>query len=167
MSKSLQIVLLLCSGMMLLTQTIVAKEMVGWVEKVRIYPGGLVLKAKIDSGAQTSSINCNCITPIDRQGEKWVRFSVIGEKGKLHWYERKILRTARIKRHFGKSQERFVIKMGICLGHVYKDAEVNLVDRSGLNYPLLIGRNFLKGSHTIDPGETFISKPQCKQQENE
>lgn len=160
MTKLLPIILIV--GIVVLFQTSSAKEMVGWVEKARLYPGAILIKAKIDSGAKTSSINCNCVTPIEKNGEKWVRFSVTGESGKVKWYERKITRTVKIKRHFGESQRRFVVTMGICLGDVYKDTEVNLVDRSGLNYPLLIGRRFLQGSHTIDPGETFISKPRCK-----
>ena len=154
--------LCLCIGIVMLPQDLFAKEMVGWVENARLYPGGLLIKAKIDSGATSSSINCNCVTPIERNGEKWVRFSVTSTTGKIKWYERKILRTVRIKRHFGESQRRFVVNMGICLGDVYKETDVNLVDRSGLNYPLLIGRRFLQGSHTIDPGETFMSKPRCK-----
>ncbi len=149
-------------GIVLLPQTLSAKEMVGWVENARLYPGGLLIKAKIDSGATSSSINCNCVTPIKRDGEKWVRFSVMSTTGELKWYERKILHTVKIKRHFGESQQRFVVKMGICLGDVFKETEINLVDRTGLNYPLLIGRRFLEGTHTIDPGRTFMNKPRCK-----
>ncbi|MFO7602918.1 MAG: RimK/LysX family protein, partial [Gammaproteobacteria bacterium] len=74
----------------------------------------------------------------------------------------KILRSTKIKRHFGESQERFVVNMGLCLGKTYKETEINLVDRSGLNYQLLIGRRFLEGSHIVDPEATFVSRPTCK-----
>ena len=138
-----------------------AKEVVGWIEKVRIFPGDLTVKAKIDTGAQTSSIHCDCINFIHKKsGEDWVRFSITGEKGKTQWLERKVIRTATIKRHFGKAQERSVVKLG--LGNVYKEAEVTLVDRSGLNYQLLVGREFLKEIYLVDPGDKFLVKPDCK-----
>jgi len=145
-----------------LTTPVMAKEVVGWVEKVRVFPGDIIVKAKIDTGAKTSSINCSCITPIERNGEKWVRFSISNYKGEEKWLERKIIRTGKIKRHFGEKQERFVIKLGLCLGRVYKEADVNLIDRSGLNYELLIGRRFIEGTYLIDPGKTFLSKPSCR-----
>lgn len=149
-------------GFALLPSTLLAKEMVGWVENARLYPGNLLIKAKIDTGAKSSSINCNCITPVERGGEKWVRFSIINAAGKIKWFERKVLRKVKIKRHFGEFQERFVVRMGLCLGTNYKETDINLVDRSGLNYQLLIGRRFLQGTHTIDPEATFITKPRCK-----
>jgi hypothetical protein len=45
---------------------------------------------------------------------------------------------------------------------VYKDIEVNVVDRTGLNYPMLIGRNFLSGDFLIDTGATYTKNPRCK-----
>jgi hypothetical protein len=91
-----------------------------------------------------------------------VRFSVTNDKGKRIFIERKIVRTATIKRHFGESQERFVVRLGLCLGGVYKETDFTLVDRTGLNYQLLIGRRFLEGTHIVDPGNSFLTKPHCK-----
>ena len=149
--------------LILLLPVAIAKETVGWVEKVRIYPGDLVLKAKIDSGAETSSLNCGCTNLIERDGEKWVSFTITNYKGDTVRLERKLERITRIKRHFGEAQERFVIKLGVCLGSVYKETDVNLIDRTGLNYQMLIGRSFLEDSHLIDPSVTFTLQPDCKQ----
>ncbi|MGD8483503.1 MAG: RimK/LysX family protein, partial [Thioalkalispiraceae bacterium] len=129
----------------LVSQATYAKHVVGWVEKVSIHPGNLDVKAKIDSGARTSSLHCDCIQIKEKEGEKWVSFTVTNFKGEQVRLERKIQRMSKIKRHFGELQERIVIKLGVCLGNVYKDIEVNVVDRTGLNYPMLIGRNFLSG----------------------
>jgi hypothetical protein len=52
--------------------------------------------------------------------------------------------------------------MGICIGDQYGETDVSLVDRSGFNYSLLIGRKYLKDKFIVDPGETFMSSPQCK-----
>lgn len=139
-----------------------ATELVGWLEDVLILPGDLLVKSKIDTGAKTSSLNCNnCNTMIDNHGQRWVRFSVTDLTGRTMSFEKKVLRMAAIKRHFGETQYRPVIELGLCLGGVYKLTEVNLIDRSGLKYQLLIGREFLKQNHVVDPAKTFISTPTC------
>jgi hypothetical protein len=161
MKKYLSTLLIIMIALTLPIYALANKEIVGWVEKVRIYPGGLTIKAKIDTGAKSSSINCNCITPVERNGEKWVRFSITNDAGEISWFERKIVRVSTIKRHFGETQERFVVKLGLCLGGIYKETEFNLIDRSGLNYQLLVGRRFLEGTHIVDPEKTFIRKPVC------
>ena len=138
-----------------------SKHVVGWVERVAIYPGDLVVRAKIDTGARTASLNCECVQHFKRDGEEWVRFTVVNTKGKSISLERRVVRTATIKRHFGGEQHRPVIRLGICLGGVYEETEVNLVDRSGFNYQMLIGRNFLKEDFVVDPARTFLSDPRC------
>jgi hypothetical protein len=162
MKKYYRVLLLLLACILLPAQGLLAKETVGWVENVKLYPGELQIKAKIDTGAKSSSINCNCITSMDRNGEKWVRFSITNDQGEVNWFERKVIRKTIIKRHFGEKQERLVVRLGICLGSTYKETDITLVDRSGLNYQLLIGRRFLEGSHLVDAGETFLSKPRCQ-----
>ena len=143
-------------------QALAEKQMVGWVENVMLHPGGLPIKAKIDTGAKSSSLGCDCITPIKKDSDDWVKFSIKNELGQVQWFEEKIIRTVKIKRHFGEAQRRFVIKMGLCLGDTYKVTDVTLVDRTGLNYQALVGRRFLEGSHTVDPDRTFMTKPNCK-----
>ncbi len=78
------------------------------------------------------------------------------------WFERRVERTVTIKRHLGESQERPVIRLGVCLKNTYRETEVNLTDRSGFNYQMLIGRRFLKDEFVVDPGETATSKPDCR-----
>ena len=139
-----------------------AKEVVGWVEKVRIHPGGLLLKGKLDTGAKTSSLHCECSTITKHNGETWVRFAVVNYDGEKTTVEKKVERFVTIKRHFGKAHERPVVRLGICLGQTYKEAEVNLIDRTGLNYQMLIGRSFLREDFLVDPSATFLAKPECK-----
>lgn len=140
-----------------------AKQVVGWVEHARIDPDGLQIKAKVDTGAKTSSLNCTCTQFFEKEGEQWVRFGVTNYKDEVVQLERKVERIATIKRHFGKSQDRPVIKLGVCLGKTYRETEVNLVDRSGLNYQMLIGRKYMQGDFLIDPERTFATTPTCRQ----
>jgi hypothetical protein len=138
------------------------KRVVGWVENIRIFPGNLKIKAKLDTGALNSSLHAIKVEQFERNGEKWVRFDLPDWQNRTATIEKKVIRTARIKEHDRTHDERPVIRIGICLGNVFKEAQVNLVDRSHFRYRMLIGRSFLKGSFVVDPGRTFTCDPQCK-----
>jgi hypothetical protein len=152
---TLSIVLMLSPG-------VSAKEVIGWVENVGVSSSNAIVKAKIDTGADSSSLHCECITPYERDGDQWVRFTITDIDDKSVSYEKKIIRTTKVKRHFGNVQERIVVRMGICIGDQYGETDVSLVDRSGFNYSMLIGRKYLKDKFMVDPGETFMSSPKCK-----
>jgi hypothetical protein len=87
---------------------------------------------------------------------------MIDRKGRKFNFEKKVLRHAKIKEHGSEPDIRPVIRLGICLGAVYEEVEVNLEDRSNFNCPLLIGRSFLEGSIIVDPSVSFTTKPKCE-----
>jgi hypothetical protein len=138
-----------------------AKQVAGWVEMAVIQPGDLELRAKLDSGAETSSLHCVCSSTFEKDGEEWVRFTVQNWRGERVQMERPVVRRTKIKRHFGGSQERLVINLPICVGGVRKEREVNVVNREGLEYQLLIGRNFMAGDFLIDPAQKYLLTPSC------
>jgi hypothetical protein len=138
------------------------KELVGRVEKVRIYPGNLLVEARIDTGAELSSLDCDRVSFFNRNGEDWVRFVVYTVDGRPTFMERKVVRLVKIKRDFGEVQERIVVRLGVCLGSTYKETEVDLADRTGLTYPMLVGREFLEGNFLVDPSLRYKTEPRCK-----
>lgn len=138
------------------------KVAIGWLEKASIYPSELVLIAKLDTGAKNSSLNASHIIEFTRDDERWVRFVVADRTGHKVSFERKVHRAVRIKTHGVTPQSRVVVILGICLGAVYKEVEVNLIDRSDFNYPLLLGRSFIAGHFVIDPSRKFTTKPLCR-----
>jgi hypothetical protein len=139
------------------------KKVVGWIEKVRIYPGNFIVHAKLDSGAEYSSLDAGNLTEFDRHGRPWVRFDLTERDGQKITIERPLLRTATIKRHNLGSQKRPVIKLGVCLGQIYKETEVNLINREGFQYRMLIGRKFMEDSVLIDPSAKYTMEPECKE----
>jgi hypothetical protein len=139
----------------------VRPEIVGWVEDACIQPYKLILPAKVDTGAVTCSLNASDMTQFEKNGEKWVRLTIIDKNGKRAVIEKKIIGMRRIKRHYGHYQDRPVIRLIICVGNILKTSEVNLVDRTGFVYPLLIGRNFMGGSMIVNPSATYTIEPEC------
>lgn len=147
--------------LMVATPAASEKQLVGWVEKARIFPGGLVLAAKIDTGADNSSLNVTDFSVINRENEPWVRFTVADSGGNEHKFERRLVRLAKIKRHSGPRQERPVVLLGVCVGRKYREVEVNLVDRSKFKYPLLIGRSFASDTLLVDSSAQYTVEPEC------
>ena len=140
-----------------------SKLTVGWIEKVRLSPSGLMLQAKIDSGADFSSLNTSDLEQFEKEGKPWVRFEVTNRLGEKAAIELEILREALIKKHFGKPQKRPVVRLGICVGNRFMQADVNLADRTNFETQLLIGRSFAAGNLLIDPATTFTNEPNCKE----
>lgn len=143
------------------------KPALGWVEKVRLYPGGLILQAKLDSGAEFCSLNASNLTELTRQGQKWVKFQVTNHLKQTQTFECQVRRLAKIKKRGGGFHRRPVVKLGLCLGNIFEEVEVNLADRTGFIYPILIGRNFMRGRLVIDPAVMFSVEPHCPQGEHE
>jgi hypothetical protein len=138
------------------------KQVAGWVENVILFPGNLRVKAKLDTGARNSSLNAKHIDEFYRGGDKWVRFELKNWKGRTLGFEARVIRTVKIKQHGKQPAMRPVIRLGICLGNVYKEADVNLEDREKFNYQLLIGRSYLKNSILVDSSASFTLKPTCQ-----
>lgn len=146
------------------------KTVVGWVEEVVLQDVDLTVKAKLDTGATTSSLDADIIdiaksnkSKKDYPGEKVV-FSVdTGVNGDKKTFEREIVRYVRIKKKGGGYLRRPVIQMTFCVADKLITEEVNLANRENFIYPVLIGRNMMQHAGLIiDGSRRFISKPACK-----
>lgn len=136
--------------------------LVGWVEPIRLGSEGMPLSAKLDTGADTSSLHARDITWIHRTDGDWVAFDIVGEDNRKIRLERKVQRIANVKKAAGGVQSRPTVRLGVCLGNVYRLTEVNLTDRTSFKLPLLLGRSFLAGDFAVDSSRTHTIEPNCK-----
>lgn len=129
-----------------------AKLMVGQLEQVWLQNLQLALPARIDTGAETASLDARNIELFERDGRRWVRFEILHpETGEAIQMERKLKRmVAIIQSNTTDSERRPVIKLGVTIGHISQTAEFTLSDRSHLDYQLLIGRNILQDVMVVD-----------------
>jgi len=139
---------------------------IGELEHVTIEPEDLRLKARIDTGAQTSSLGVSSQQSFERDGKQWLRFSVKDpDNEKLIEFEKPVLRTAKIKRHDAEAMERPVIKLKIKLGDIEVEREFTLADRAQYKFPVLIGRNVLAGKYIVDVNRKFSGQRIVEQEE--
>jgi hypothetical protein len=139
----------------------------GWVEHVVLVEPGFRLRAKLDSGAETSSLDARIIKRFRKGGKRWVRFAVTNPRtGEEHVLVRERVRTIGVVQHDGVNQVRPTVRVQMCVSDRLLDVEVSLVDRGVFTYRLLLGRTALESFALIDPGNTFLSRPQCRIAEN-
>lgn len=138
----------------------------GWIEEAKIYPEGVPVKAKLDTGALTSSMDAKDIEYFDKDGKKWVRFKVVARNSDtgsetVQQFERAVLRKVKV-RGAGGADHRPVVSMQICLGNRMLNEEFSLRDRKKMIYPVLIGRKTLEHVGPVDVRRTFTQQPKCK-----
>lgn len=138
----------------------------GWIEEAKIYPEGVPVKAKLDTGALTSSMDAKDIEYFEKDGKKWVRFKVVARNSdtggeSVQAFERAVLRKVKV-RGAGGADHRPVVSMKICIGNQLLDEEFSLRDRKKMIYPVLIGRKTLEHVGPVDVRRTFTQQPSCK-----
>jgi len=137
-------------------------EILGWVENAWLPASEIELKAKLDTGAETSSLDARIIKKFRKGGKRWVRFAVSDpENGQEHVVVRERVRTIGVVQHDGSRQTRPVVTMEVCIAGHQMETEVSLVDRSEFIYPLLLGRNALEDFALVDAGSTFLGQRNC------
>jgi hypothetical protein len=137
-------------------------KILGWVENIYLRDPDIKIKAKLDTGAETSSLSAIIVKKFRKDGKRWVRFQVENPRnGELVTLVRERKRTIGIVRHSGENQVRPTVKMKYCLSGVEREAEFSLIDRSEFIYPALLGRNALEHFALIDAGETFLAEKGC------
>jgi hypothetical protein len=98
-----------------------------------------------------------------KDDKRWVRFRLIDrETGEEHIIVRERIRTVSIVMHDGERQSRPVVRMKICVAGRILNTEVSLIDRSEFTFPLLLGRKALESFALVDPGNTYLSTPDCE-----
>ena len=133
---------------------------VGQLEYVHLIPPDIQFKARIDTGAQTSSLNAIDLTEFERDGKPYVKFGVLDpETGKTIELVRQVRKHTRIKEHENDSQLRPVVKMRVILGSIDQRINFTLVDRSNFKHQVLIGRNFLRDFAVVDVSKRYITSP--------
>jgi len=117
------------------------------------------LKAKIDTGARTSSLHAFDIVEFEQDGHPWVRFKVkpwqdsqedaVVVESPVH--DRRAVRSSS-----GHAQERLVVELLIRLVDREVLAEVTLSNRDEMGFRMLIGREALRQGFSVDPARSFL-----------
>ncbi|SCW96794.1 Uncharacterized conserved protein [Pseudomonas sp. NFIX10] len=136
---------------------------VGLREWVALPDLGVVgLRAKIDTGASTSSLHATDIEPFERDGQKWVRFTAhLGTVVQLRHRrcEAPLVARKTIKSSNGHAQVRYVISTTLALGDRVWRVEFTLACRKSMRYRLLLGsKALIDGQLVVNPGTKYVQE---------
>jgi hypothetical protein len=121
----------------------------------------LYFHAKIDSGAESSSIHASKITSYTKSGKMFVEFETMDDKNIAKKYSREVSKIDEVKNSLG-AHKRYFFYETVWIGHLPYYAELNVTDRSHLSRRFLVGKNILKQGFLIDSSQekmTSLSVP--------
>lgn len=117
------------------------------------------LKAKIDTGARSSTLHAFDVTEFERDGRRWVRF-------KVHPVQRSARRTVEteaelhderlIRDSGGKEQLRPVILTTVEVDGERWPIELTLTNRDAMGFRMLLGRQAIRGRFVVDAGRSYV-----------
>ncbi|MFA0648019.1 ATP-dependent zinc protease [Vibrio cyclitrophicus] len=128
---------------------------VGHIEVVEV--NGMKFPAKLDTGADVSSMNAVNIKRFKKDGQDMVSFTYQNNQGDKQDFTKPVIDVMRIKAKKGeKVNIRPVVEMKVKLGDLEKEVRVNLQDRSRFEYSMILGKNFLKHGAVVSSNEDYL-----------
>ena len=117
------------------------------------------IKAKLDTGAQSSALHAYDTKVFEKDGAEWVRFRV------RPWQESTedevvvecpLHDRRRVRSSSGHVQERFVVLIRVVLVGREVVAEVTLTNRDQMGFRMLIGRQALKQGFDVTSARSYL-----------
>jgi hypothetical protein len=130
-------------------------RLIGATTTVTEVSTGLPIAARVDTGATRCSIHCEAVEIEDADPDptknigKPIRFLVRNESGESKWVESTIIDRVMV-RTAAKDEDRYMVRLNLRTADVEKRVNVTLDDRQKMQYPLLIGRNFLRDDFLVN-----------------
>jgi len=142
------------------------KQTLGWREWVALPElGVLAVKAKVDTGARSSSLHAEDVSFYEKKGKTYVQFVIGGGKrrGKLHHSGDRVCRHPLFELRWitssnGTRQRRPVIRVEVHLHGQSWPVDLTLSSRSNMGFPMLLGREAVRGRFVVDPARSYFAK---------
>lgn len=135
--------------------------LLGWREWIGLPELGLTLiKAKIDTGARTSTLHAFYVDHFRRRGQRHVRFGIHPLQRRtdvvVHG-EARIIDQRRVSDSGGHREDRFVIQTRLLLAGRDWPIEITLTNRETMLFRMLLGRTALAGLAQVDPAHSYLT----------
>lgn len=136
-----------------------SKQTIGATATIKEATSGIPFSARIDTGATTCSIHAlewKIEKPAKRPSNnvgKPIRVLIANEDGKEAWVDAVIAARVRVRSSVQDEDDyhgRYKVLLPLEYNGVTKEVLVTINDRTNMEYPLLIGRNFLRGDFVVD-----------------
>lgn len=131
----------------------------GWREYISLPELALSnVRVKVDTGARSSAISVKGIVLYTRDGKARVRFHENLQEGHLNPEKMDLPVEAMryVKSSNGAVEQRITVKTSFQIGTFEFPFDLTLTDRAGMKFPMLLGREAIRGRFLVDPGKSFL-----------
>lgn len=132
---------------------------IGWREWICLPELGVEgIKAKVDSGARSSSLHAFGVQEFERAGQTWVRFQIHPVQRRstpVVTAEAAVLEYRSVRSSSGKASLRPVIITAITLLGQTWPIELTLARRDEMGFRMLLGREAFRGRFLVDAGKSY------------
>ena len=131
---------------------------VGWREWAALPALGLPrVRAKLDTGARSSALHVERQWRFVEAGAPWVGFALLPRmRGALVEAAAPIADERMVTDSGGHRTLRVFVRTTLRLAGIEHQIDINLADRFGMRFPMLLGRTALAGAFTVDPAASFL-----------
>ena len=142
-------------------------QTIGWREWVGL-PDLKIrrIKAKVDTGARSSSLHASDVQEFEKEELVFVRFKIHPfhrHPEKFVLAETKVIDFRLVKSSSGKATNRPVIRTNVSWKGESWPVELTLADRSEMGFRMLLGREAFRGKFLVDAGKSYYGgKPKRK-----
>jgi hypothetical protein len=134
-----------------------SRTVVGWRECIALPDLGLsALRAKMDTGARSSALHVDAQWPITEAGAPWVAFRLSTGGKRVVELQAPVHDEREVVDSGGHRTVRVFLQTRLRLAGEERLAEINLSDRRGMRFAMLVGRTALSGIFTVDPARSFL-----------
>jgi hypothetical protein len=136
-------------------------SVIGWREWVSLPALGIdAVKAKIDTGARSSSLHAYDMKRFKRRGVSMIRFKVHPMQRNNRTVveaEAAVVDLRKVRSSSGTETLRPVVATPLRLGDDEWEIELTLVRRDAMGFRMLLGRQAIRGHFLVDPGRSFLA----------
>ena len=133
----------------------------GWREWVALPSLGIPgIKAKLDTGARTSSLHATQIESFTLEERTMLRFKVHPLRNRTDVVilcETEAIDRRAVMDSGGHSEDRWVIRTPIAFSGDTWSIEITLTERFNMRFRMLLGRTSLRRALLVDPSKSFVT----------
>lgn len=136
-----------------------SRIVLGWREWIALPTLGIgAVRAKVDSGARSSALHVDDQWRFIDGGVPWVgfRLSPYGAQGPAMEAAAPVLDERDVTDSGGHRTRRVFVRTHMRLAGIEREIDINLANRLGMLFPMLLGRTAMASVFTIDPARSFL-----------